>query len=132
MLFSGNVRAEVRFPSGEAHAPLSLPLYLSAYLERTTERRKYFAKAEGHYPERLFIANTRPYQPVKPCTLARWLLVAMEGAAIDTSSYKPHSSRPAGASDLVRKEMSVAQIMARANWSENSETFQRFYNRIFV
>ena len=65
---------------------------------------------------------------MKPCTLARWLLKAMEGAAIDTSSYKPHSSRSAGASDLVRKGMSVAQIMARANWSENSETFQRFYN----
>ena len=124
MYFPGNVHSEVHFPSGDTHAPLCLPLYL----ERTTERRKYFAKAEGHLPYRLFIANTQPYQPVKPCTLVRWLLVAMEGAAIDTS-YKPHSSRSAGALELVRRGLSVTQIMARANLSENSETFHKFYNR---
>ena len=55
MLFSDNVRAEVRFPSGEAHAPLSFPLYLSAYLERTAERQEYISKAEGHYQERILL-----------------------------------------------------------------------------
>ena len=127
--FSGHIRGELRFPGGAAHPSLSLSVYLSSYLSRTEQRRKYHLQAEGARPDRMFISNTKPYQSVQPSTLAKWVLVAMEGASIDTASYKAHSARSAGASDLIRKGFSVSQIMARAHWSQNSETFQRFYNR---
>ena len=126
---SGHVRGELSVPGGDDFPPLSLSLYLSAYLSRTEAKRAYHLRAEGSLPDRLFIANTKPFQPVQPSTLAKWMMVAMEGAAIDTATYKAHSVRSAGASDLVRRGLSVSQIMARAHWSQSSETFKRFYNR---
>ena len=53
----------------------------------------------------------------------------MGGALIDTTSYKAHSYRSASATDLVKKGLSLQEIVARAFWSPNSGTFARFYNR---
>ena len=108
---------------------MSLATYLPAYLDRTKDARKYFASCEGHEPERLFIENVKPYQPVTPSTLAKWLLKSMADAGIDTESYKAHSVRSAAASNLVRCGLSMPQILQRANWSEKSRTFKIFYKR---
>ena len=125
----GKVRGELRCPSGAGHPALSLEAALNEYFYRTSEKRLYHMNAEGQNPDRLFIANTKPFQAVKPVTLARWLLTAMEGSGIDTTSFKAHSSRSAASSDLVRRGLSLAQISKRAHWSESSRTFQIFYNR---
>ena len=125
----GKIRAEVVLPSGDAHPPLSLHQCISDYLARTEESREYFKKAEGHRPSAMFISNNKPFQPVKPCTLAKWLLVAMERAGISTASYKAHSVRSASASDMRNRGMSLAQVLARGNWSSNTRTFQLFYDR---
>ena len=126
---SGSLRRELRCPAGLGHPRLCLDSCLSAYLDRTAWKRAYFEAAEGRQPDKLFIANTKPFQPVTPSTLAKWVLRAMEGAGIDTVAYKAHSSRSASASNLVKRGMSVPQIMERANWSRNSRTFSIFYNR---
>ena len=85
--------------------------------------------AEGHLPDRLFVSNTKPYQPVKPATLAGWLLTAMSRAGIDTVSYRAHSVRSAASSAMLRKGMSLTQVLERANWSSSSRTFAVFYDR---
>ena len=125
----GKTRAEVVLPSGDSHPPLSLHQCISHYLARTEQARDYFEKAEGHKPSAMFISNTKPFQPVKPCTLAKWLLVAMERAGISTASYKAHSVRSASASDLRNKGMSLAQVLERGNWSSSTRTFRLFYDR---
>ena len=66
---------------------------------------------------------------MKPATLAKCLLSTMQGAGIDTAKFKAHSSRSAGASDLVNKGYSLTQILQRADWSQSSRTFDSFYNR---
>ena len=124
-----NIRGELRCPAAVDDPELSLSTYLAAYLDRTEPCRQYFAKAEGAPPDRLFVSTTKPHQPVLPATLAKWLLRAMEAAGIDTKTFRAHSSRGAGATDLVKKGLSLVQILRRANWSETSDTFQRFYNR---
>ena len=78
---------------------------------------------------RLFISNNKPYQPVVPSTLAKWLLSTMDKAGIDTSLYKAHSVRSASATQMKLAGMSLTQILARAHWSETSRTFAKFYNR---
>ena len=125
----GKTRAEVVLPSGDSHPPLSLHQCISHYLERTELSRDYYEKAEGHRPSAMFISNIKPFQPVKPCTLAKWLLVAMERAGISTASYKAHSVRSASATDLRNKGMSLAQVLERGNWSSNTRTFRLFYDR---
>ena len=124
-----NIRGELRCPAGLEDPELCLSSYLAAYLDRTKPWRDYHAAAEGDPPARLFISTTKPYQAVTPATLAKWLLRAMAGAGIETDTYKAHSARGAGATDLVRKGMALAQILKRAHWSERSGTFQKFYNR---
>ena len=126
-VFTGSLRGELRCPAGRDK--LSLADCLAHYLDRTVEKRAYYEAAEGKFPDRLFVANTKPHQPVTPSTLAKWLLRAMDGAGKDTGAYKAHSSRSASASHLVRRGFSVTQIMERANWSRSSRTFSIFYNR---
>ena len=125
----GNVRGEVRCPGGAGHPGLSLIDCLNEYQSRTEVKREYFASAEGAPPDRLFISHTKPYQSVQPCTLAKWLLAAMDRAGIDTSSYRAHSVRSAGASAMLRQGMSLQQVLQRANWSPTSRTFAVFYDR---
>ena len=125
----GKIRAEVVLPSGDSHPPLSFHKCISEYLARTELSREYYCKAEGHRPSAMFISNNKPYQPVKPCTLAKWLLVAMERAGINTTTYKAHSVRSASATDLRNKGMSLAQVLERGNWSSSTRTFRLFYDR---
>ena len=102
---------------------------LTEYESRTAARRAYHEKAEGAPPNRLFLSNVKPFQPVRPSTLARWLLTAMDRAGIDTGSYKAHSARSAAASGLLRRGLSLQQVLQRANWSPTSRTFALFYDR---
>ena len=92
-------------------------------------KRSYFAKDEGGLPARLFIANTKPFQAVQPPTLAKWLLLAMTRAGINTTLFKAHSVRSDSATQMRRQGMSLQQILARAPWSQTSGTFAKFYDR---
>ena len=53
----------------------------------------------------------------------------MGKAGIDTDKFKAHSTRAASSSALKRSGMSVKQILLKANWSEKSRTFSKFYDR---
>ena len=102
---------------------------MAEYLARTEASREYHLKAEGFKPKKLFISTLRPYQSVQPTTLAKWLLVAMVKAGIDTASFKAHSVRSASASDLRKKGLSLSQVLKRGNWSDKTKTFHVFYDR---
>ena len=102
------MRGELRLPAGNHHPPLSLAQCLAAYTARTEGKRAYYAIAEGHKPERLFVSNTKPFQPVTTVTLARWLTSVMDRAGIDISLYKAHSTRSSSASVQVRKGLSLS------------------------
>lgn len=52
----------------------------------------------------------------------------MDNAGIDTTKYRGHSTRGAATSNLSSKGFSVAEILARANWS-SERTFNKFYRR---
>ena len=122
-------RTKIKLPSGDNHPPLSLSECLGEYLARTESQRKYFSNAEGSRPSVMFISNLKPYQGVTPATLAKWLLVCMDRAGICTASYRANSVRSAGASGLRTKGMSLAQVLARGNWSPDTRTFSIFYDR---
>jgi hypothetical protein len=122
-------RTQIKLPSGDSHPPLSLSSCLGEYLTRTESHRQYFAGAEGSRPSVMFVSNLKPYQGVKPATLAKWLLVCMDRAGICTASYRANSVRSAGASGLRAKGMSLSQVLSRGNWSSATRTFSIFYDR---
>ena len=98
-------------------------------LLRTADLRSYHEKAEGAPPPTLFVATTRPHQAITPSTISRWILCTMEEAGISTATYRGHSTRAAGATDQLRKGLSLEAILKRGNWSATSATFRLFYDR---
>ena len=71
-LFTGNKRLEIRCQDPHKNNPrLGLATILRTYQERTEPKRKLFKEQFKEEHGRLFVANTRPHQPVLPTTLAR-------------------------------------------------------------
>ena len=55
----GHLRSEVRFPVDSTNPALDIFLCCEAYLDRTEQKRVYFAAAEGQRPNRIFISNNK-------------------------------------------------------------------------
>jgi ferredoxin-NADP reductase len=63
---------------------------------------------------------------IQPTTLANWVKQHMEEAGVDTSKCKAHSIRSAASTKAKELGFSTSTIKQHANWSENSNTFERY------
>ena len=90
---------------------------IKEYLKRTYDVRK---------DDNLFLSYVKPYRPVKPCSIARWLKVILQGAGLGT--FRAHSTRGAAVTAAFAQGMSVADILAVADWSSDS-MFKKHYYR---
>ena len=79
----------------------------------------------------LFISLIKPHRSVRPPTLARWIKETLSAAGIYISMFAPHSERSTSVA-LKRSDQAatVTQICQAAHWSQKSETFRRFYDRV--
>ena len=77
----------------------------------------------------LFVSFASPFKSVHPKTLSRWISIVLTEGGVDTSQWKSHSVRSAGASHLRSSGLSAKQICNRADWSLCSGTYKRFYER---
>ena len=102
---------------------------MTEYSQCTQSKCDYYASAEGERPNRLIILNMKTFKPVRPCTLAKWLLRAMAEDGIDTNSYEAHCARSAAATVMLLLGLSLQQGLEGANWSPTSRTFAMFYDR---
>ena len=59
--------------------------------------------------ERLFLSHVTPYKAVSSKTLARWLGELMALAGVDTTTFKPHSTRGATVAYLRDRAFTVKQ-----------------------
>lgn len=81
--------------------------------------KEYICRSEtlrsrsGQFVSKLFLSFIRPYNPVSPRTIARWIMSVLQSAGIDTSKFKAHSVR--GLPHLMR--MSQAhQLQISLRW----------------
>ena len=93
---------------------------LKEYLKRTKDVRKN---------NQLFLSYVKPYGPVKACTIARWLKVILQSAGL--GDFRAHSTRGAAVLAAFTQGMSVADILAVADWSSD-RMFKEFYYRPVV
>ena len=63
---------------------------LSAYLQRTEKVR--------HDNTQLLLSYMKPFKPVSRDTISRWMKIVVRDAGINTSMFKPHSTRAASCS----------------------------------
>ena len=102
---------------------------LDAYLNRTAQAREHLSSQTG-VPNPLFLSYHRPYKPVKPCSIARWIKKFIGSAGISTEIFKAHSTRSASTTKARNQGVSIADIQNMADWSSTSSTFRRFYYKL--
>ena len=67
---------------------------------------------------KLFLSYIRPYNPVKPCSLARWLREIL--VEVGYNDFKAHSTRGAAVPAAYSQGMSVADIIKITDWSSDN------------
>lgn len=118
---------------GKCQPILDLPLFkenlsicpmqtLSSYIEVTGKNRP-----AGE--TRLILTYKKPYHAASSQTIGRWIKYIMEESGIDTSIFRPHSTRHAATSAACRAGISIDAIRKSAGWSGQSTVFANFYNR---
>ena len=76
----------------------------------------------------LLLSYVKPFKPVSRDTISRWMKMVLHVAGIDTSMFKPHSTRAASCSKANAKSVPIQSIMKAAGWSSEN-TFRRFYDK---
>lgn len=101
-------------------------LCVASVLEFYINKTKNLRKSDQ---VKLFITTRHPFSAASKETISRWIKQTMFNAGINTSIFKPHSTRHASTSKAFLKGISLDVIRQTAGWSESSDTFARFYNR---
>ena len=93
---------------------------LEEYIARTVKLRGSCSQ--------LLLCHVKPNGPASKDTISRWLKQVMTAAGIDTSIFKPHSTRSAATSAAKVADVPLDEIMATAGW-RSSSVFAVFYNK---
>jgi hypothetical protein len=96
---------------------------LETYLEVTEGFR-----VSPEQQAKLMLSVRRPFKPVTPSTLSRWVVQVLTLAGVDTSVYKTHSTRSAVTAAARAQGSSLKQILASAFWRSKS-TYRRYYRK---
>ena len=62
-----------------------------AAFKECISRSETLRSRSGQFGSKLFLSFIRPYNPVFPRTMARWIMSVLQSAGIDTSKFKAHS-----------------------------------------
>ena len=76
----------------------------------------------------LLISFVPPHRAVSRDTISRWVMMVLKLAKIDTTRFKPHSTRGASASAARKLGISVNVILRHAGWKKE-DSFAKFYNK---
>ncbi|XP_073238147.1 uncharacterized protein [Porites lutea] len=76
----------------------------------------------------LLICHCKPHGPASKDTISRWLKQVMLDAGINTSVFKPHSTRSAATSAAKSADVPLDEIMTTAGW-RSSSVFAVYYNK---
>lgn len=114
----GNVGKNFQLQTYTTDRRLCVVHYTKEYIRRTQTLR-------GN-ERQLFITCNKPHRRASKQSIARWIKVVMKSAGIDTSVFKPHSTRAASTSLAMRRDVPISDILKQAGW-QNESTFRDFY-----
>ncbi len=104
-------------------ADLCIYKVITAYLQHTRDLRTVHSQ--------LLISFQKPHLPIGRDTLAKWIRTVMAMSGINTTFYKPHTTRSASVSAASQANLPLTQILKMAGWSF-SGTFSKFYHKPVV
>lgn len=102
------------YPEG----PICVVKSLQQYLDKTKAVRQ---------SSKLFLITQKPHNPASKSTIATWIKLALQLGGIDTSIFKPHSTRGASTSEAIKK-VPIDTVIRTAGWTKEN-TFRKFYKR---
>ena len=85
---------------------------LEAYIKRTAPLRKG--------KKQLLICYKAPHGPASDDTVSRRIKQTMKAAGIDTTVFKPHTTRGAATSAAKAANIPIQEIMNTAGWRSDS------------
>uniref|UniRef100_A0A1Y1LFP4 Tyr recombinase domain-containing protein n=1 Tax=Photinus pyralis TaxID=7054 RepID=A0A1Y1LFP4_PHOPY len=118
---SSSTPSSLHIPLFSEEPALCVASLLKRYLVVTSSFRSQQA-------DFLFLTHQRPHREATKQTISRWVKLTMELAGLDTSKFKPHSTRHASTSTALKRGVPLATILKTAGWSRESNTFRNFYN----
>ena len=115
----------VTFKKYEHDSSFCVYTLLAEYITRTAQLRGSTTQ--------LLLCHTLTHGPASRDTILRWLKQVMFDAGLDTSIFKPHSTRSRSAATSAAKSASVPldETMATAGWRSNS-VFAMYYHKPIV
>ncbi|VEN37326.1 unnamed protein product [Callosobruchus maculatus] len=111
----------IRIPFHQDDPNLCVATLMNTYINVTKNIR-----GEEDY---LFITFSKPHKRAKGQTIARWIKTTLQAAGVDTTMFKPQSTRHASTSAAFRRGIPLETILKTAGWTDSSSTFGKFYNR---
>ena len=103
-------------------------IYPFAALKEYISRSETLRSRSGQFVSKLFLSFIRPYNPVSPRIIARWIMSVLHSTGIDNSKFKAHSVRGAATSHAYVTGIPVADILKMADWS-SEHVSRRHYLR---
>ena len=111
------------FVPGLPADPILCPVEcIKAYLDVTKSSRPTPAQSA------LVVSTRRPFQPISTSTVARWVTTLLQAAGVE-SAFSAHSTRSSSTSAVRQARVSLADVLATADWSRPN-TFIRHYYRL--
>ena len=100
---------------------------LERFMQQTMELRQ--SLSQDHRLFLTYLQEDKANEESKsaaPSTIANWIKNHMKKAGID-EAYKPHSIRSAVSTKAVMLGNSIERVKNHANWSQASNTFEKYY-----
>ena len=121
---------EIRLPWFPEDPALCSFSYCQEYIRRTQAyiRRTQVYRPDSSSKDLLFLSCIKPHNPVKICTIARWVKEVLSLAGIDISQFSAHSTRSASTSSAFKSGVPISDIMKVSDWTQAS-TFKKFYQK---
>ena len=114
----GRDQPVLNIPRFSSESQLCVATVLEEYVNRTSSL--------GGKEQQLFISFARPHHGVSKDTISRWIRSVLQEDGIDTTVFKPHSTRAASTSKANSRNVPLVTVMKAASWSTNC-VFNRFY-----
>ena len=107
-------------PKVVADSMLCVATVLDQHIDRTSS-------LQGE-EQQLFGSYVQPHQGVSKDTISRWIKTVMQQAGLDTTVFKPHSTRAASTSKAHSCNVSLPAVMKATSWTSDC-VFNIFYNK---
>lgn len=118
----GAAQPELVLPFFEKKPGLCVASAVLQYVEITKKLR-------GKDTEELFVSTMKPFKAVSAQTIGHWVKSLLGKAGVDTEKFTAYSTRHAAVSAAHKRGVDISIIRRSAGWTENSQTFFKFYNR---